>query len=85
MDLIARNGKSSMAPMNLNTTSKVKPTIRKGSRSSQISGKRKINSKATGQHSTNNMHHNKTAINVLISRTVFVPLVQIPFQNIKFS
>jgi hypothetical protein len=55
-----------MAPINLNTTSRVNPTIRKGSSINHMSGKRKIITSANGQHKTNKMHQRRKAIRVLI-------------------
>jgi len=55
-----------MAPINLNTTSIVKPTIRKGSKRSHSNGKRNNRINASGQQRTNNMHQRMAAIKVFM-------------------
>ena len=66
MALITLKGNISTAPMNLKTTSSVKPIILKGSDINQTSGRRKIITSASGQQRTKRIHHNKKAIIVLI-------------------
>jgi hypothetical protein len=62
-----------MLPINLNTRSSVKPTILKGSNTSQMSGNSTNISKASGQHATNSKHQSASAINVL--------MIQLALQN----
>jgi len=61
-----RKGNIRIAPISLKTISSENPIIRKGRRISQISGRRKINTSASGQHSTKRINQRKIAINVLI-------------------
>jgi hypothetical protein len=68
-----------MAPISLKTTSMVNPTILNGRRINQTIGKRKINTSANGQQSTNKMHQRIIAISVLISVNTRNPL-QTPYQ-----
>lgn len=63
------NGNIKTAPTNLNTTSSVKPTIRKGNRISQKIGSNTIKRSAIGQHMTRRMHHRRIAIMDLINST----------------
>jgi len=72
MALITRNGNSSIAPIKLKSSSNVRPTMRKGNKSSHNIGNKKTRIKANGQHSTNNMHHK------IIATIVFIDL---KFQN----
>jgi len=51
----------------LKTISNEKPMILKGSRISHINGSRKINTSASGQHSTKRINQRKIAINVFIN------------------
>ncbi len=64
---ISRKGKRKIAEMSLNTAPSVKPTIINGRVRSQMTGSKNINTSASGQHMTNSMHHNITAITNLIS------------------
>jgi hypothetical protein len=61
-----RKGNKRIAPINLNTTSRVNPTILKGRRISQTIGNRNISTRAKGQQSTNKIHQRRIAISVLI-------------------
>jgi hypothetical protein len=65
-------GSIKIAPIILNTTPSVKPTIAKGSRSNQTKKRRKNNPKATGQHKTNNIQKSNTAINNFIATKIFL-------------
>lgn len=51
-----------MAEIILNTAPRVNPTIMKGNVISQNIGSMNISASANGQHMTNSIHHNKTAI-----------------------
>jgi hypothetical protein len=62
-----RKGNIRIAPINLKTISSENPMIRKGRRINQINGSRKINTSASGQHSTKRINQRKIAINVLIN------------------
>jgi hypothetical protein len=62
-----RKGNNRIADINLKTRSIDSPMILNGKSSSQISGKRKINTSAIGQQSTNRIHQRITAINVFIA------------------
>jgi hypothetical protein len=64
-------GSIKIAPIILNTTPRVKPTIAKGSSSSQTKKRRKNNPTARGQHKTNNIQNSKTAINNFIATKIF--------------
>gem|GEM_PF-5300774 len=57
------------APINLNTSSSVSPTILNGNKISHKIGRIKTNANATGQHITNRMHQSKMAITDLIDLT----------------
>lgn len=61
-----RKGNKRIAPINLNTTSRVNPTILKGRRINQIKGNRNISIRASGQQSTNKINQRRIAISVLI-------------------
>jgi len=52
--------------MSLKTISSENPIIRNGRRISQIRGRRKINTSASGQHNTKRINHRKIAIKVFI-------------------
>lgn len=52
--------------MILNTAPRVKPTIMRGRVISQNTGRTNISTRANGQHMTNNIHHNNTAITNLM-------------------
>jgi hypothetical protein len=67
------NGNKKIFPISLNTTSSVKPTIRKGRRINQISGNKNNMSNASGQHTTNNRHQTARAINILINNKASFP------------
>lgn len=64
--LAIRNGNVKTAPINLNTNSIVKPTIRKGSKINHSSGKRIKIISASGQQITNSKHQRTKAINVFM-------------------
>ena len=66
---IRRKGKSKMAPISLNTASRVNPTMRKGRTRSQRSGKRMSASRAMGQHMMSRMNQRMRAMNVLMLKT----------------
>jgi hypothetical protein len=55
-----------MAPTNLKTSSRVKPTIRKGNAINQTKGKRKIAIIASGQQITKRMHQSISEISIFI-------------------
>jgi hypothetical protein len=65
-DFNNRNGKSKIEEISLKTSVIEKPTMRKGSRSSQTRGKNTIMISATGQQITSRIHHKTRAIKVLI-------------------
>jgi hypothetical protein len=67
-DFNNRNGKSKIEEISLKTSVIEKPTMRKGSRSSQTRGKNTIMVSATGQQITSRIHHNTRAIKVLIGK-----------------
>jgi hypothetical protein len=60
-----------MAPINLKIASIVKPSILKGSSTSQMIGSSTINNSARGQHITNRIHHKIITSNVLISIMIY--------------
>jgi len=60
-----------MAPIILNTTPSVNPTIANGSRISQKNMRIKNKPTAKGQHKVNNMQKSNTAINSFIA-TIFL-------------
>lgn len=60
-----------IAPIILNTTPSVNPTIAKGSSSNQTKKRRKNNPTAKGQHITNNIQKSNTAINSFIAIKIF--------------
>jgi hypothetical protein len=86
MALMIRKGNRNIAPINLNTSSMVKPTILNGSRISQISGKRNSIIKARGQHIANKIHHRIIARKVRISILFlsFVHKLPANFKNTSF-
>lgn len=69
-----RNGNISTAPINLKTTSSVKPTIRKGSSINQTRGNRKSNTRASGQHTTKRRHHSTRARKVRMNQCLRYPV-----------
>jgi hypothetical protein len=79
MAFIRRKGNKRIAPINLNTTSRVNPTILKGRRINQIIGNRNISTSANGQQRTNKIHQRRIAISVLISFNMRIP-VQTSYQ-----
>ena len=64
--LMTRKGKVRIAPINLKRALSVRPTIRKGNKRSQITGKKISKRIAIGQQATNNKHQRTTARNVRI-------------------
>jgi len=60
------NGKSNTALIKLNTTSKVNPTIRKGSSNNQTRGNRNNITNAIGQQITKRINQSAKAINIFI-------------------
>ena len=73
-------GSIKIAPIILNTTPRVKPTIAKGSRINQTKKSRKNNPTAKGQHITNNIQKSKTAINNFIATKIFY-LLRLKYQT----
>jgi len=69
-----RKGNIRIAPISLKTISRENPIIRKGSRINQISGRRKINASASGQHNTKSINQRKIAIKVFIKDRVVLPI-----------
>jgi len=68
------NGNKSTAPINLKTRVMVSPTILNGRRINQMSGNRKIRTKARGQQSTRRMHQRIMASRVFILFDSFLSL-----------
>ena len=64
------NGSIKIAPIILKTTPRVKPTIAKGSNSSQTNIKIKNAPTASGQHKTNRMQKRSMAINSFIATII---------------
>ena len=64
-----------IAPIILNTTPRVNPTIAKGSNNNQTKKSRKNSPTAKGQHMTNNMQKSNTAINNFIATKIFYLLL----------
>ncbi len=69
-----------MAPIILNTTPSVNPTIANGSNISQKNMRIKNKPTAKGQHRVNNMQKSNTAINSFISTEIFY-LFKIKYQT----
>lgn len=65
------NGNRNMAPIILNTTPSVNPTIAKGSSNSHIKINKKNKPIARGQHRVNRMQNNNTAINTFMATKYF--------------
>ncbi len=74
------NGSIKIAPIILNTTPSVNPTIANGSNISQKNIRIKNKPTARGQHRTNSMQKSNTAINSFIATKVFY-LFKIKYQT----
>ena len=66
MAFTRRKGNKRIAPISLNTTSRVNPIILNGRRISQIIGSKNTSISASGQQSTNRIHQRRITSNVLI-------------------
>lgn len=66
MAFTRRKGNKRIAPISLNTTSRVNPTILNGRRISQIIGSKNTSISASGQQSTNKIHQRRITSSVLI-------------------
>lgn len=78
---IILNGKSSMPPTILKTSSSVNPTILNGNRISQISGNNNSTTNAIGQHITKRIHQRIKPRNVLITKLFFNTVMQSIYQK----